>query len=844
MIYLCCDERRRNAVRAHAILNGIDFLEVLDREAPPGSPRQRTLVLRLLKPVAALTAENVLIQGGERITPVNVEWVADASAIPPGLVTVEEEAFFSALPDPQNVLLMRTDSAGDYSPYILRLVTSATNLSPPADVDPLLARVDFSFKVECPSDFDCAPVRACAADVSPEPDINYLAKDYGSFRRIMLDRMAQLMPDWRERSPADLGQTLVELLAYVGDHLSYRQDAVATEAYLHTARRRTSVRRHARLVDYAMHDGCNARAWVQVQVEIDGISLPEHTKLLTRIPRQPARIPTPATASIYDEAMRQNPMVFETMKEVTLFAAHNELPFYSWGDNQCCLPAGATRATLRGHHPTLLPDYVLIFEEVVGPLTGVAEDADPLHRHAVRLAEVVTEDAGGDPLVDSLTGGEITEIRWRSADALPFPLCISSRTDEEHGSSLLADVSVARGNIVLADHGLTLAGEPLGTVPEPTLFRSPEVSVDRCAPRQRLAVPPRFNPALSSAPLTQATSYDGAAPAVDALAQSPADARPALSLQSLFNGEPASWEPRRDLLASAPDATEFVAEVESDGTARLRFGDDARGMRPQSGTSFTATYRVGNGAAGNLGPESLAHVVTDEVGIVAVRNPLAARGGTDAESLESVRTRAPHAFRVQERAVTPADYEEVSLRRAGVQRAAATFRWTGSWHTVFVTVDRAQGLVVDAGFEAGMRGHLERYRMAGYDLEIDAPRFVPLEIDMQVCVKPDYFRSDVKRALLELFSSTVRPDGRRGLFHPDNFTFAQAVYLSALYAAAQSVPGVDSATITKFQRQGIADPRPLENGRLNLGRLEIARLDNDRSFPEHGVFRLQLGGGK
>ena len=85
----------------------------------------------------------------------------------------------------------------------------------------------------------------------------------------MLDRMSALMPQWRERNPADLGVALVEVLAYVGDYLSYQQDAVATEAYLGTARRRVSVRRHARLVDYSMHDGCNARAWVQVQVNAD-----------------------------------------------------------------------------------------------------------------------------------------------------------------------------------------------------------------------------------------------------------------------------------------------------------------------------------------------------------------------------------------------------------------------------------------------------------------------------------------------------------------------------------------------------------------------------------------------
>ena len=78
----------------------------------------------------------------------------------------------------------------------------------------------------------------------------------------MLDRLAITLPQWQERSPADLGVMLVELMAYAADHLSYYQDAIATEAYLGTARKRVSVRRHARLLDYLMNDGCNARVWV------------------------------------------------------------------------------------------------------------------------------------------------------------------------------------------------------------------------------------------------------------------------------------------------------------------------------------------------------------------------------------------------------------------------------------------------------------------------------------------------------------------------------------------------------------------------------------------------------
>ena len=845
MIYFCCDERRRDTVRAHPTHNGIDFLEVLDSERPAGSPRQRTLLVHLLKPVPNLTLDNLALVGGVRITPVKVVWIGPASA-PPAQATAAEAAFFAAQNDADHILVVRTDVAGDFSNYTLRLVRSPTDPAPPGGFDPLLSHIDFSFRVECPSDFDCAPVRVCTEPALDEPDIDYLAKDYASFRRLMLDRMSVLMPAWRERSAADVGVTLVELLAYAGDHLSYRQDAIATEAYLGTARLRSSARRHARLVDYRMHDGCNARAFVQVAVSGD-LTLPKETQILSRTSGFPARIPPPVSSALYDDIMRQKPVVFETMHEKKLFAGYNTLAFYTWGDAECCLPEGATRATLRGTFDKLEIGDILVFEEVMSPRTGRAEDADMGHRHAVRLTDIVAS-AKGQTLVDPLNDRPITEIAWGGEDALPFCLCVSARTDPEHGGVFNDAVSIARGNIVLADHGRRITDESLSQVPQPRVFVDPAPALDRCKRSDRVAVPPRFRPMPANGPLTQAAPYD-------ANAKPPSSARaamhwaldavvPSIALTSNPGPQQRGWQARRDLLGSDPDDTHFVVEVEGDGTAQLRFGDDRHGLRPDANDGFLATYRVGNGAAGNIGAEALAHVVSGIDGIESVRNPMPAAGGIEPETIEEVRTRAPYAFRRQERAVTPDDYAEVTERAPQIQEAAATFRWTGSWHTVFVTVDRTGGLDVDAPFETGLRDFIEPYRMAGYDLEVDGPRYVPLEIEMQVCVKPDYFRSDVKAELLDVFSARVLPAGRRGLFHPDAFSFGQPVYLSRLYAAAQAVPGVESVTVTKFGRQGETSAEALEDARLELGRLEIARLDNDRNFPERGVFRLQMGGGK
>jgi hypothetical protein len=161
-------------------------------------------------------------------------------------------------PERDDCMIVTVDKPGDFSTYTLCLVDLDADGRPTdrpfPGMDPRYGCLEFSFKAGCPSDLDCKQQEICPPPEYTEPEINYLAKDYASFRQLILDRLALIMPDWQERHVPDIGVALVELLAYVGDHLSYYQDAVATEAYLDTARQRISVRRHARLVDYHRGD--------------------------------------------------------------------------------------------------------------------------------------------------------------------------------------------------------------------------------------------------------------------------------------------------------------------------------------------------------------------------------------------------------------------------------------------------------------------------------------------------------------------------------------------------------------------------------------------------------------
>jgi predicted phage baseplate assembly protein len=397
--------------------------------------------------------------------------------------------------------------------------------------------------------------------------------------------------------------------------------------------------------------------------------------------------------------------------------------------------------------------------------------------------------------------------------------------------TLVADVSVARGNVVLVDHGRTIPDEALPPVPGEGAYR----------------------PALSRGPVTQQgyvfdqnsrlVLFDPQAPAAAALRWDRRDVRPVVQLVEAGN-ETQPWRPQRDLLSSDRFATEFVVETEDNRQAFLRFGAPPLGRAPAG--DLAATYRIGNGQSGNVGPEAIGHVVTDVDGIGAVRNLLPAAGGTEPESIDEVRLYAPQAFQSQARAVTEADYAAVAEQHPEVQKAAATRRWTGSWYTMFVTVDRRRGLPVDPAFEEDLSRYLERFRLAGYDVEIDGPIFVPLDVALRVCVSPEHFRANVKQALLQRFSTADLPGAPgtgRGFFHPDNFTFGQPVYLSQIVAAAMEVPGVTWVEVLRFQRWRERPRGEIEAGRIAFGRLEIARLDNDPNEPENGHIEFEMEGG-
>src|SRR6185369_2139264 len=398
-------------------------------------------------------------------------------------------------------ILLQLNQTGDFSIYTL--FVSA------AGIDPFFASRKLRFRLACDDAFDCRPP---AAPVTPERDlqvvIDYLAKDYSSFRQALLDFIPTRLPDWTERSEADIGVMLLELFAATADTLSYMQDRVANEAFLASATQRRSVAGHLDLIGYEMDQGAAAHTWLQFRVN--------STQTLASQPG----------LRVSNRPLRDNEsvIVFETHGRLTMRPEHNEMPVFNWGNQKCCLPRTALSATLQGEFSRLQAgDYILL-------------DDRQGHRDVVRLVakpEIVEVGNTSPP-------NKLTVIRWSIATPLHNEFC--------------ADKILASGNLMLATHGETVDETLRDLTPDERAELSSELAARRHdqVPRERLR--------LSTAPLAfldtettalfeplktpQKTKPAGATLVSDFLAR---DAGAKSTLELRVEGFPNPWDEQRSL---------------------------------------------------------------------------------------------------------------------------------------------------------------------------------------------------------------------------------------------------------------------------------------------------------
>jgi Baseplate J-like protein len=814
-------DRRQYLLGVDASWNGIDYVEV-------ATPDQTTLRVHFINkvqvrgtlgaspgsPPVSSSAAPVTITGGEVIT---------AAAVLP----IDEATDWSVDTEARPVLTIQVASPGDFSTYHLTIVSTA--------LDPFFDSVPFSFKANCPSDFDCQQPAA----VRPPPEtidvpIDYLAKDFSSFVQALSEFSTQRYPAWLERSEADLGMVVMEVLSAIGDELSYYQDRIAGESLLPTATQPVSLLHLARLVDYEPAPATMASVLLQLDVGPTATVIPTGVHCQALAPGG-GLIDFEVGEGLVNSAAAKAPVSYTVDPRWN----RSSLQPYWWDESRRRLPAGSTTFYLQGHGIGLAAGQQLLIDT-----TGLSSTDPPIR-------EVVVTGPAPIEVSDPVFGVPLTRVTVVSATTLDHDLTRTSYA----------------GNIVPATQGLTTSETfTIRDDSSDSQSQSTPAALVRLGPNWTPQDPtPNYLYCLANGPLAWIADTN-----TDADTAEPA--RPEIVLTS---GDGAStWTWVRWLLDAEPGDAAFTLTPEQyspvltasryqcqnqqmvrstwfdydggNGTT-IRFGDGTFGSPPAPGITFVVQYRVGGGTIGNVAADAVTILPAEPINanVVSCTNPFPATGGADAETPQQIRDRAPQAFAANPlRIVQPADYVAAAQSLPWVQQAGTTFRWTGSWLTALSAADSVttqQPTPTEVGMLTDL---LNRRRLAGYESYVLPPSYVSVDLQITLNADPAYFAADIETAVVTALRPGQLPGGTVGFFDHTRWGFGTPLDSSALLAAVQTCTGVDGVSQVLYRWRGVQSSWAVLPETLSVAADQILRVDDDPGRPEAGSLKVIVVGGK
>lgn len=787
-------------------------------------------------------------------------------------------------------IVLTVSPIGDYSTYTLGVFHK--------NIDPVFNEIDFKFRPGCFN--NCGPEWKPPAKPLTDPAIDYLAKDFDSFKHTLIAWMMKRVPGWQATSEADLDMVLIELFANAADELSDYQDRAMNEAYLGTARKRVSLTRHARLMDYHVHQGNQADTWLALNVRTPAVigkgfqvwtgeesPLPDAIVFQGKEDRTVQFTLEDGDGSLQDDldnatvspgiisgfnlhgitvsasafVSSQNPgmswlisdsdnnhvhFIKRNAGKLEVWNPHlhnilNIMGLYTWSGSIPTLKAGSTTADLRitdagDKESAIIVESLLrnggvdklLIQEWLNPENGIPAGRDRKKRQLVRLVvgdSKSNRERRATAMRDPVTDQWFVRVNWVKEDALEYSYCYSTKCR----TGIVEGVSLFHGNLIQVYHGDT----------KTATFREPGALLtgigDLHFERSRKLE------AICRIPSDQLLAYTDTPPGGEV------PPRSTMEVEVEVGGSSDPWEEAIDLVhsdGSDEQGDHFIVETDENGRSLLRFGNGVNGRQLPDGAVVQCSYQVGRGPDGNIGPDTLVHCDGDLYSeVTALWNPFDVTNGRDPEPASEIIRRAPEAFRARQlRAVTLQDYVDRVEELDEVSRATARYLWTGSWRTLRIAVDPIGTTDLSTRLRKKIIDHLNALRLIGDDLEIRSPLFVPLDISLSVNVHPDYWREDIREVLEMEFSDGFTPEGKKGFFHPDRWTFGQELRDSHIHGRVQGIPGVDHINSLSLKRMNETTPGITD--RIEVRANEIILVKNDPDHMEEGIIRFELNGGR
>jgi predicted phage baseplate assembly protein len=227
----------------------------------------------------------------------------------------------------------------------------------------------------------------------------------------------------------------------------------------------------------------------------------------------------------------------------------------------------------------------------------------------------------------------------------------------------------------------------------------------------------------------------------------------------------------------------------------ITFGDGFTGARLSRGVgNVTATYRNGAGAA-KPPANSITQIARAVPGLRQVANPVGAGGGSDADSVDDLRSNAPASSLLLGRAVSLADFEALAREFGGVINVQATWAWDGRMQRAVVKI----WLISDGGsIVEAVRNYLLGQSDPNVPLEADEAEAVEKSLVVDLAVDPSHNSDDVEQAVIDALL-----DRQSGVLALENIPIGSPLFRSRVLKQIHDVTGVVSVRALRFDGQEV-----------------------------------------
>lgn len=272
---------------------------------------------------------------------------------------------------------------------------------------------------------------------------------------------------------------------------------------------------------------------------------------------------------------------------------------------------------------------------------------------------------------------------------------------------------------------------------------------------------------------------------------------------TVVNGSPTALEYSytANLSDALSSSRSFTLEVTADGITQVIFGNGINGKIPANGAQVSVSYRRGQGTNGNLPEGSVsAYDAGSNITGTYIVSSSTMSGGSNAESIESIRANIPLMFRTQDRAVSVQDFKDLALRAPQVAKATCDasaapniMLYVAPYQSDYLTTT-SNSISVSSSVRTGVLEYFAPRTIVGASVGVSPTiSLSPLNITATIYVRDQYVAQWVKEAVQDVIDS---------FFEFDYVSFGQTMSIGDFYRAIHGVDGVNYATITRFRFQG------------------------------------------